>query len=67
MTEYEKISARSKYAGAFYLPQMRQAACMGFACGRNAVPESEAHNCASEATQILRLNNEQNLRSLIGV
>ena len=26
--------------------------------------DSEGNNCASEATQILRLNNEQNLRYL---
>ena len=32
---------------------------------RQLVPsDSEGNNCASEATQILRLNNEQNLRYL---
>ena len=37
----------------------------GFGLSRQLVPsDSEGNNCASEATQILRLNNEQNLRYL---
>ena len=36
-----------------------------FGLSRQLVPsDSEGNNCASEATQILRLNNEQNLRYL---
>lgn len=36
-----------------------------FGLSRQLVPsDSEDNNCASEATQILRLNNEQNLRYL---
>jgi len=36
-----------------------------FWLSRQLVPsDSEGNNCASEATQILRLNNEQNLRYL---
>ena len=36
-----------------------------FGLSRQLVPsDSEGTNCASEATQILRLNNEQNLRYL---
>ena len=38
----------------------------GFGLSRQLVPsDSEGNNCASEATQILQLNNEQNLRTLI--
>ena len=37
----------------------------GFGLSRQLVPsDSEGNNCASEATQILQLNNEQNLRYL---
>jgi hypothetical protein len=36
-----------------------------FGLSRQLVPsDSEGNNCVSEATQILRLNNEQNLRYL---